>query len=304
MRRIEEMGFIDELKSKNSNRPRIVTNILESDSAECQAIRTELEKMWPVYSDLADTNFIAFFNLEPESRYWEMYLGATLRKAGIEVSSNDSGPDIKVDGYSVPIWIEAIAPSQGDPEKADYLPDRPESGKVWDVPRDKIILRLTHALEQKRAKFAKYLAEETVAPDDCCVIAVSAGNLPYPMEDSLPYIVQAVYPIGHQYVTLDNETLEVVDSGRQHQPFVTKAGEKEIPKFAFLAEEYAQISALIFCAKGIGNTSENWGEDLILVHNAAAKVALSEGLLNCGVEYSVDMNENDGQLVWKNHNKS
>ena len=299
------MGFIDDLRALNGQRQIGIKNILESNSKPCPAIRAEFEKLWSVYSDLADANFLSAFNSDPESRYWEMYLGASLRNYGIELSSSDSGPDLKVEGHTDPIWIEAIAPNQGDPDKPDYLPDKPEAGEVFDVPREKIILRFTSALETKRNKFAKYLEDGTVGPGDCCVIAVSAADLPfYPMEDSLPYIVQAVYPIGHQYVTFDKETLEVVDSGRHYQPFVLKAGEMNIPKFAFFAEEYNQISAVIFCAKGIGNTAENWGADLIVIHNATASVPLPSGIIGVGMEYSVEIEGEEGQLVWKDHNKS
>lgn len=305
MRLIEEMGFIDDLRALNGQPQIGVKNILESDSKPCTAIRAELEKLWSAYSDLADANFLGAFRSEPESRHWEMYLGSSLRKCGLELSSGDRGPDLKVEGHTDPIWIEAIAPNQGDPDNPDYLPDLPEAGKAYDVPRDKIILRFTSALETKRAKFAEYLAGGTVAAGDSCVIAVSAGDLPfYPMEDSLPYIVQALYPIGHQFVTFNKETHEVVDSGRHYQPFVLKAGEIEIPKFAFFAEEYNQISAVIFCAKGIGNTAENWGADLVVIHNATASVPLPPGLIGVGMEYSVEIEGEEGQLVWKNHNET
>lgn len=299
------MGFIDDLTNVAGERHIGVKNILESESEQCVAIRAELEKLWSTCADLTDKEFIPAFNRDPEPRYWEMYLGASLRKLGLELSSGNSGPDLKVEGQKIPIWIEAIAPSQGDPENDDYLPDLPTDAGVYDVPRDKIILRFTGALETKRAKFAEYLEGGVIGSGDPCVIAISAGNLPfYPMEDSLPYIVQAVYPIGHQYMTLNRDTREIVDSGRHYQPFTLKSGAKKIPKFAFFAEEYAQISAVIFCAKGIGNTAANWGQDLIVIHNATASVPLPSGLIKTGIEYSVEIDGEEGILSWKNHNES
>lgn len=55
--------------------------------------------------------------------------------------------------FSYQIWIEAVAPDPGNGK--DRIPEHKVDG-VFDIPREKCLLRLTQALWMKRDKFEEY----------------------------------------------------------------------------------------------------------------------------------------------------
>lgn len=298
------MSFIDQLREMPGEKHQITRNLIDSQNPWPAKARVEIDGMWDAFSDLADSGFIAKFARNPEDHFWEMYLGASLRDMGLKLTSADVGPDLLATTSEGRIWIEAIAPGPGNPSNPDAVPEI-VYGKAEAAPRDRMILRLTGAAESKRQSFLAYEADGIVTNVDRCVIAVSGGNITSrPFSDRLPYIVQAVYPIGHMYVTLDASTLQKTGEGRVYEPQILKSGDRLIPKTAFLSEEYALISGLIFCKNGIANTTARWGEDFILVHNYAATRPLPRGWLTRGVEYWLEEDGQDYVLQSHDHNNT
>lgn len=113
------------------------------------AARQRCEEMWRLFQPLADPNFLERLPFEFHQRWFEMYLGATLVSAGLDVRARTPGrgPDfeILVDGRRV--YIEAVCATAGDRLHADAVPEPvyrdAESRTVCaQVPHDRISLRI------------------------------------------------------------------------------------------------------------------------------------------------------------------
>jgi hypothetical protein len=282
-------------------------NLRNSDREIVVEIRKHIDALWRIYQPFADRDFVAEFPRRPEERYWEMYLGCALLDMGMSLRRSDPGPDLLIEHEFGRIWIEAIAPTAGDTNSADRVPDLipiNEGGSAQTVPVEKIILRYTAALEEKRSKFRAYREKGLVSNDDTCVIAISGAHLAPRggYGDTIPYIVRAVLPFGNQYVSLDKKTLEIVGSGYTLQENIKKASGTAIPTTAFLNGDYDAIAAVIFGPSGIGNTPQRLGIDLITVHNTRSKHRLPLGYLNRGFEYWLVESEASSELKFRQHN--
>ena len=96
-------------------------------------IRAGLEAIWARYEPYADANFLQEFSLQPDTRFWEMYLTVRLVDAGKKVrtraemprANRDAGPDICVQKGTRKIWIEAVSPDQGHQNNPDRVADWP-----------------------------------------------------------------------------------------------------------------------------------------------------------------------------------
>lgn len=164
--------------------------------------------------------------------------------------SGQIGPDFRTEYSDKPIWIEAIVPSpEGLPE--DWLaPSQAGSVKVWSRPHEQMLLRCTSAIETKRKKIETYRSRNTIAPNDCVVVAINICRLSqWDIDGSgisqLPLMAEAVFPIGPLGVPISPEGK--IDGPARHMPRFTIArkGASAIPTFAFLDERFAYISAVV-----------------------------------------------------------
>ena len=107
-------------------------NIKVAQYAEEARIQKGLEALWLRYEPYADSDFREEFGRQPDSRFWEMYL--TVRflntrkelflRSELTAARRNAGPDICIRKCSRRIWIEAIAPGQGDDvSNLDRVPD-------------------------------------------------------------------------------------------------------------------------------------------------------------------------------------
>jgi hypothetical protein len=68
------------------------------------------DSLWQIYQPLADKNFLSDCKKHFHQRVWEMYLGVSLIKNGLDISSSGRGPDFVVNkGKENEIFIEATA---------------------------------------------------------------------------------------------------------------------------------------------------------------------------------------------------
>ena len=265
-------------------------NLRDGVSEPAKIIRKHCEELWFRYAPYADRHFISQFTLKMEPRYWEMYLGCILLDHGYEIHSLDHGPDFSFIHEDRNYWIEAVCPDPGDESNPDRVPpiiSISEGGGVYDVPVNKILLRLTSALRDKMLVFSQYKEDGVVGADDICIVAISGGRLEHWYTDGspLPYICRAVFPFGEMYVTFDKETMGVTETGFHYQPEVIKSSGAEVPKTAFFDEEYSQIGGLIYSGKALGMPPKKLGIDLITVHNPTSKNPFTRGIVKCGKEY-------------------
>ncbi len=270
-------------------------NIRAANSETEASIKAFAEGLWAQYEPYADADFLNKFALYVEPQYWEMYLTCTLIDMGFDVSSNDAGPDVCIDHEGQKIWIEAITPTPGSDESADQVPDIVPinlGGRLQPVPVRQIMLRYTHALLEKKNKFNEYLKSDIVSSQDVCIVAISGAQIhPSNGGNGLPYIVRSVYPFGDQYVALALDSFDVVETGHRYQESIPKASGVEIPKTAFISDEYSNIDGIFFNPRGIGNTSTTLGADFVSIHNFKATIGIPDGVIHRGKEYFVSEEE-------------
>ena len=162
----------------------------------------------------------------------------------------------------------------------------PIVGKIVSVPEEQVLLRLTGAIGAKRQQFKKAEMKGLVSQHASAVICINGSNIPHSIPDYLPpRIVRAVLPIGFSRVTLDRETLEVVDSGFEVRSRVEKASGTEIPTTAFTDDSLAKISAVIYSRVDCANHPSRLGDDFICVHNPNTYHPLPIGFLGRGLEF-------------------
>lgn len=265
---------------------RAYMNLQSAKGGHAEELRLHCEELWHRFYPFADRNFVEMFAVDIDERYWEMYLGCTLLELGLDLQKKRSiaGPDLFVIHNGQKIWIEATAPSQGQDNHADRVPDI-TAGVVQDVPRDKLLLRLTHALWEKKQKFDKYVTDGLIDEQDIQVIAVSGSRFSRWAAGGLPLIVSAVYPFGAMRVSFPISGDGEVTTDFEYQPHVEKSSGEEIPTTAFLDPLFSNISAVIFDPRGLGAVRGRLGCEFVTVHNQMANAALPPSLIQRGREY-------------------
>jgi len=266
----------------------------------CQSIRRHTNQLWGKFEPYADKHFLEEFRRNPDQRFWEMYLGCCLLDKDIKLKERQKqkGPDFCFEANSKMAWIEAITPTAGQEGSPDYIPELICSSEVTvaqEVPRDKIILRFRAALDEKEKKFRAYEKDGTIRKDDIKIIALSSGAIRgHSMSGTQPFILSAVFPIGHPYVALDGKTGKVVERGHGFQSAVTKANGAAVETLFFTGPSHSDISAVIYSDADIGNPRSQLGDDLLVIHNPLAANPLPRGLLPCASEYWAE----DGGDSW------
>jgi hypothetical protein len=256
-------------------------NLREARYVGERDMREVLDAMWAMYEPYADPDFRDGFAQDPDARFWEMQLGCWLIEAGktllpVARRHREGGqPDICVLDAGRRIWIEAIAPSHGAPGPDRVCGPAPvnEGGGFSPAPTRQAQLRMTSALWTKTKAVNKYLREGVIGIDDVRLIAIGAGRFgAYVSEDPVPLIMSAVFPIGDEFVSIDNETGAVVDQGFRMSLEIERQG-SVVSRTAFLDEGFSPISGVIWSRIGIGNMSRAQ-RPLTLVHNPLAAIVM------------------------------
>ena len=252
-----------------------------------QQQRQELARRFTLYEPYADKHFLRECKRDFLARYWELMVCTELLDHGFPIDHVKPGPDNCMLHNGKRIWIEATVAHQGT-DPSTRVPEMQFSGPAQTVPNRQIKLRYTQRLAEKQAKCAEYAEAGIVAAADPVVIALHAGNLPFANhEKELPRIVECVFAIGPQYITLEPGTGELVDAGYQTQWNLSKDNGADVPHNLFLKEEYRGISAILFSTLmpheiGCKPVFE------VLVHNHRARVPLEHGLIPVAREFSAE----------------
>jgi hypothetical protein len=269
------------------------------DSAGGQ-IRQGLERLWSRFEPYADRAFIKEFGRQPEQRFWEMYLGNRLlegrkalrKRSLLPKKERDEGPDFCIQKGRRKIWVEVIAPSPGDENNLDKVPDLFASGADKEV-RRKIELRIGSALKTKANTFARYREKGIIGPNDSCLVAIAASEFALEADvvrgAGLPLPVSTVFPFGEEVVAIDPDTAELVKLSHEYSGVIERAKKERkkpeaVPRTAFQNEYFAGIDGLIWSHRSTGNFLCNT-DDLVYVHNQLAKRPLPKRWLNWAEEY-------------------
>lgn len=269
---------------------------LSAQHDQAAAVRRQLERLWVSYRDLATSHWYTEFPRHTQSRFWEMYLAVSLREAGLSLARlPDNSPDVRtalVDGRHC--WFEAVAVGAGDLSNADHVSDFParRGGPIVAerVPEEQILLRLTGGIRAKRIQRAKQLRQRIIGRRDPYVIAINCGAIPRAwFSGQFPWIVKAVFPIGHQFATFDVQTREIADTGWTSRLNISRVNDQKVATQLFASPRGLGISAIVYSSTHLGRlcTDEDiiCGDDLVLVHNPFALNPLPRGFLGRGEEW-------------------
>ncbi|HEY3489830.1 MAG TPA: hypothetical protein VGK27_06890 [Candidatus Deferrimicrobiaceae bacterium] len=255
-------------------------------------VKINIERLWEIYQPYADRHFREDACKHFLQRYWEMYLAVALIDSGFTLfKPSDEGPEffIEIDGRRV--WVEAIAPEGGEgPDRVSEFPP----GAAFNVPTEKILLRYTHALAEKHAKYQRDLEKGIIGIDDGYILAINCRMIPHASFGGvIPYPIQAYLPFGHPAVSFDVRTGKIVDRYFEKREAISKLAGAQIPTTAFLNPAYAGISAIIHSAVDAANSPVIHGEDFVVLHNPLAAQPIREGAFSRWRQYKYE----DGRLT-------
>lgn len=260
-------------------------NLRAADYACEVEMRAAIDALWTLYEPYADPDFAQGFARDPDARFWEMRLGVWLLEAGktllptVERLAAGGQPDLCVLDDGGRVWIEAIAPTVGGAGPDQVVGTVPinEGGGVGVMPRRQAQLRATSALYTKGQKIRSYLDQGVIAPQERRLVGISASRFPlYADERPLPLIMSSVFPLGDEYVSISPENGEVVDHGFEQSLHIQRADGQVIPRTAFLSDDFAHVSGVIWSRYSIGGMSREQ-RPLSLVHNPRATVQMTQG---------------------------
>ena len=270
--------------------------VCQSALLQRQDIKDWIESLWELYKPYAEPSFWQEFKHQFAQRAWELYLGVTLLNNGFELKKQIiNAPDFSVVKDDTTLaWIEATAANKGSSN--DKVPDM-MLGAVIDVPEEKMLLRLTNALNTKKDKFENYLKQGTVSKNEPCVIAINRSQLGH-VDPPIPLILKALFPIGHQtlHIMVHGKRQKNPELSWSYRPEVAKKNDEKVPMNFFQNPDNQIISAIIYCEDNILNSPkspEKMGENFTIVHNPLAKNRLPKNFLNLGTTYVVQ----DGKII-------
>lgn len=267
------------------------------DDPSLSTWKLEFEEMWGRFAPYADPHFLEEAKTKFPQRTWEMYLTCALLDLGWRLDSASDGPDVVV-AEPINAYVEAVAPEAGT--GINQVPEIPDGASVG-IPENRLRLRITGALIEKKRKLQKYAASGRIVDETPRVIAVNFGEVPYSLIEREPYprIVKVVFGIGSRYVrfTVDDPTSRT--SGYTRMDRLEK-GDLAIDGAPFVGKDWADISAVIGSRTKPLNWPRRHGDDLVLVHNPNARAPIPRGIFPLGREFWVS---EDGTVVSRDWRK-
>lgn len=287
-----------------------------ADNPEVLGRLTELYQQYDSWG-LKDNKFDQDFTDGRDEHFypyvWEMLLARHLKMLELDISSDDEGPDFKIDHHGQTIWVEAICPSpEGLPDHWLNIPSIKKPPKVFDVPHEQMLLRWTAALKEKKEKLtgrldqngepkSGYYDNGIVGTNEPYVIAINASRLGYGnvhLHYSIsqkPFALEAAFPFGPIELVIDRATGKQIDQRHVFRASIKNLNGADVPTDNFLNPEYAGVSAILGTPAGINAVC---GEEapIALVHNPLATNKLPIGILGADEEYVAEINEDDIEI--------
>lgn len=257
---------------------------------------------------LADPKFLNELASGSDQKFWAciseaLVAGRLQDKCFGTRKTRGEGPDFLVMNGTRRVWIEVVCP---EPVRVPSEWLNPELGKGINFPHEEILLRWTSAIKAKAEALigssdgtqAGYISSGVIAPDDAYVIAVNGCRLrsgPFPALfgiSQFPFAAEAVFPIGPYQLRIDRETLEVVDHGHQHRPYVLNHNGAKVPAYTFLDPRFSPVSA-IWAVDLNGGSAIGNSQPTAVIHNPNATNQLSLGFLPADDEYVATAHDNE-----------
>jgi len=243
------------------------------DQANQTEVREFIESLWQKYAEYADPHFLNETKIQFHPRFWEMYLTCTLLERGFKIQRFDhEGPEYFFMVENRRIWVEAIAPIAGVGD--DKVPDIPIEGISYS-PAEKILMRFTHALNEKYKKYKIDLSKGIIKPEDYIILAINSRAIPgASFSIDLPYYVKALLPIGNLHISVDLKTLDSSEPSYQYRDKIFKTNGSSVATTSFLNPDFSPFIAVIHSSVNCVNRPEILGDDFSVFHNPLSKYKL------------------------------
>lgn len=258
--------------------------------------REKFEKLWENFKPYADKHFEAQIKTNFHQRSWEMYVGNVLLGKKLSIKSQNEGPDFIVNDN---IYIECIAPTKGDPNKPDLVPEMfvaktPEEIRVQDVPADQMILRITQAVKDKALdQYEKWKNKKWFQKNASFIIAVNTGDLQHPQDYlGIPLVIKALF--GLQFLQISQKG----DKSFSWREEIKKGD--GVPVNYFANEKYKFVSGVFFSDRTVLNHPENIGDDCIFINNPFSEYPVNKKFTELFKSWSAEKGSN-GIILQKNY---
>lgn len=138
-----------------------------------------LEKLWIKTANVNDKSFKSRLidNSKQFKQYlWELYLKyyCIVKGLNLKIHPKNIGPDINIEINSINIYLECIAPNQGNNDFK--VPDMIMNG-IGTIPFAQIKQRFIYAISEKINKYKIYLEKGIVNKNDKLFIALNTSGL-------------------------------------------------------------------------------------------------------------------------------
>lgn len=268
--------------------------ILARENKRRGDVRAALDQMWERCRHLVgDKDFQEEAKKHYNAATWHLLLLNCLLDQSHRVEpTSGAGPDILLlTPDDKKVWIEAIAVKPGT--GADRVEQPPEM-QVYSPDDPKIILRHTAALKEKTQKYLFYRNRGYVGADEPYLIALNVGCVPdaEAIADGLvSYLEQAVFGIGDEQVHISVATGEITGVSHVVQREIQKPSNgAAVPTVAFMGDDYAGVSGVIYTANHFINSYRENGKDISVLHNPKATNPIEREWLRFGREKWVEGN--------------
>lgn len=277
----------DLFDADHNNTCQLYRDVRDGKNPGCMKVRANCYDLWSDYRKFADRNFIEDFAINFHHRWFEMYLTVFFVRSNIPIKCPKPGPDIllEIDGRC--IWIEAVCPTSGQPNRADSVPE-PPNRKSRRVPFDQYAMRIRNSLESKQAKFKDYLSKKIVDPKDLTVIAISAAEIPLLDFHLWEAMIRSLYGVGNKFFSVDSMTGKFAGSGRMYNPEIKKHSGAKLGVLPFMDNSMEHISAVIGSSASATVESQKIGKDCVLYRNLTSNNPWPKGYLPMLDEYLID----------------
>jgi len=242
-------------------------------------LRKRIVELFRFLDGLEDPHFEQQLDRDAHARLWEMMLAKILNSGGYELKSADDGPDFVIERAGKRIFIEAICPGPGDEGNPNSVPPILYGAPIFhDIPVAKIVLRIRGALEEKKRKFAQYLAQGIVSVGDICTIAVNTSKIGRASGLWPPIVLRATHGLGNPYVVF-TQGEGAVEEGIEECKSIAKVDGQAIDTTFFLSDENSLISAVLCSDCSFSSLAFDLFGESMLIHNPNASVPLRPGFL-------------------------
>jgi hypothetical protein len=249
------------------------------DDSDLFPLRARIGELFRSLDGLEDGHFEQQLDLDPYARLWEMMLATILTAHGYKPKSSEHGPDFVVERDGGRIFLEAICPGPGDESNPNSVPPiiygAPE---MQEVPTDKIVLRLCHALAEKKARYIQYRDQGIVSETDACVIAISSSRIGRTSGLWPPTIMRATHGLGNPYVDFDKDAGPVAE-GIESRSSIQKINRTSVDSKFFASGENGVIAGVLYSDCSVFSLPFDLFGQSLLLHNPKARVPIPVGFV-------------------------